>query len=156
MDVAAGPAGADPGEIQPAENQRKMPEPLAAIYGNLHDLEATGYFQILEARLGRTKPLDQDAMIWTVQVLRPITHRHAMLELRRLGDVRFYRNAEHGRFEVYWTELYYSSWIPAGAVHHEILDVDEQFEIWILLDQDQIDQLDRKFADTVEFRELKR
>ena len=37
-----------------------------------------------------------------------------------------------------------------------IKKVDEQFEIWILLNQDQIDQLDRQFADTVVFRELKR
>ena len=154
--VAACTAWADPGEITPAENQRKMPAPLDAIYGNLHDLESSGYFEIQGARLGRTKPLDQDAMIWTVQVLRPITHRHAMLELRKLGDVRFYRNTEHGRYEIYWTELYYSAWIPTGAVQHDILDVDEQFEVWILLDQDRIDELESKFADTAMFRELRR
>ena len=143
-------------EIKRAENQTKMPEPLEAVYGNLTDLEKSGHFKLLGARLARTKPLDQEAMIWTVRVLRPITYRHAMQIFRLMGDVRFYRTTDYGRQELYWTELYYSFWISDGATQGGLLDPGEEFEIWVLMDATKIQLLDHRSADTVVFSQLKR
>jgi len=141
---------------QEPENLVKLPEPLSDVSGNLLDLEKKGFLKIVKGDYSRTKEQDEEALIWTVEVVKPITCRHAMILLRRLGDVRFYWIDEKWQKQLYSTELYYSSWIASGSVNHEVLDRYEQFQVWIVLDATQVRLLQHDKANRVVLKELKR
>ncbi len=132
-----------------------LPDPLSDVSGNILDLEKDGFFKIVKGDYSRTTAGDEEALVWTVEVVKPITCRHAQLRLRHLGDVRFYWVGEKWRKQLYSTELYYSSWVASGAVHHEILDPYEQFQIWLALDARQVGLLKHDRASRVVFKELK-
>jgi hypothetical protein len=135
-----------------AEPWRKLPPPLGQITGNFDALEETGYFRIVQGEYGRTRQLREPAMIWTVEVVKPLTCGHATILLDRLSDVRFYRVYEDGyRQQLLTTVLYHSSWIEQGAVSHEILGRDEQFEVWVLLNTRQQFLLEHEGANEVVF-----
>jgi hypothetical protein len=144
-------------DVPESEELPKLPEPLNKISGNLTDIERTRYFRIIDGGYGRTTRLNEKAMIWTVEVIKPITCGHAMILLNRLGDVRFYRVVDEDyRQQLLTTRLYYSSWLEEGAVSHEILGRDERFEIWLLLDEQQIWVLEHNGANEVVFALPKR
>jgi hypothetical protein len=143
-------------EEEQEQPSAKLPEPVSGIAGSLADLEETGYFEIVDAVYARTKELDEPAVIWTVKVTKPITCRHAILLLRQLSDVRFYRTGEDWRKEILAAELYHSSRIGYEAVHHRIMRRDEQFEVWVLLSQWQVWMLNHEQADSIEFVPLRR
>jgi hypothetical protein len=147
---AATAAGKD--EVVP-EGMAALPEPLNQVHGNHPDLEKTGYFKVVKAEFGSTEYLDQEALIWTVEVTKRLTCRHAMLLLRHFRDVRFYRNTEYGSQELYWTALYYSRRIADGAIDQDILDPGETFEMWVLMDENKVAMLEYNLADVVLFRE---
>ena len=134
---------------------RRLPEPLNDITGNFADLEKSGHFRIIKEEFGRTKELREEALIWTLRVVKPLSYRHATILLRRLADVRFYRVVKDWRKLHYSTELYYPSYIRTGAISHESLNVDDWVPVWVLLDERQIQHLKHHRANTVEFRELR-
>ncbi len=134
---------------------RRLPEPLNDITGNFADLEKSGHFRIIKEEFGRTKELREEALIWTLRVIKPLSYRHATILLRRLADVRFYRVVKEWRKLHYSTELYYPSYIRTGAISHETLNVDDWVQVWVLLDERQTRHLIHHRANTVEFRELK-
>jgi hypothetical protein len=133
---------------------RRLPHPLNDITGNFADLEKSGHFRIIKEEFGRTGGLKEEALIWTLRVVEPLSYRHAMIVLRRLGDVRFYRVVKDWRKLVHSTQLYYPSYIGAGAIRHKTLDLDEWLQVWVLLDERQVRDLRHYRANTVEFREL--
>lgn len=135
---------------------RRLPQPLNDITGNFADLEKSGHFRIIKEEFGRTKGTKQEALIWTLRVVKPLSYQHAVIVLRRLSDVRFYRVVKDWRKQYYSTELYYPSYIANGAIRNESLDLDEWLRVWVLLDEKQIWHLKHHRANTVEFRELKR
>lgn len=134
---------------------RRLPAPLNDITGNFADLEKSGHFRIIKEEYSRTKELREEALIWTLRVVEPLSYRHAMIVLRRLADVRFYRVVKDYRKLLYSTELYYPSYIRTGAVSNENLNVDDWLQVWVLMDERQIWDLKHHRANTVEFRELK-
>jgi hypothetical protein len=113
------------------EGFARMPPPLDSITGNLLDLEKTGHLRIISGSHSRTKMFDDQAIVWTVEVIKPLTCGLAILLLKEISDVRFYQNDEDYRRERFNTRLFYESWLDVGAVSHEILDRDERFDIWI-------------------------
>ena len=150
---------------QEGESLAKLPKPLDEIAGNLLDLEKAGFFRVLDGKYGRTSELDQQAIVWTVRVVKPITCRHAMILLDRMGNVRFYRvtkrkdkdgkNIEH-RKELLFRRLRYSPEIVARAAHHELLREGERFEVWVLLDDSDVWALRNGHANSVVFSDWKR
>lgn len=150
-------AAEDQEEKSPPRATTKLPDPLSAVAGNLvPDLEATGFFTVTKVEFARTKELDEEALIWTVKVVQPLGCRHAMILLSRVGDVRFYRTGKHRVLQLHTTELYYSWWLEAGAVEHQILDLDEEFQVWVPLDDSQLRSLILRQADSVVFSPLRR
>lgn len=146
-----------PADEQAAETGQKLPEPLNQVSGNLDDLEKTGYFKIIDGGYGRTQELKEKAMIWTIEVVKPLTCGHAMILLQRLSDVRFYRVNDDGyRQQLLTNQLFYSSWIEEGAVSHEILGRDVRFQVWLLMNERQTWILEHERANTVVFAQPKR
>lgn len=129
----------------------KLPPPLDKIVCNIADLEQSGHFELSASRLGRSEDFGEEALIWTVRVRTPVSCRHAMILLNRLSDVRFFWTEKDWQKELYSTGLRYSSRLAEGAVHHEILQQDEEFQIWVLLDQRYVDMLVLLKADTLVF-----
>jgi hypothetical protein len=150
------PEDGETAEGRETQTVDKLPEPLSQIAGNIADLEKSGHFAITEARYGRTKEFGDEALIWTLKVVKPLTCRHAMILLRGLGDVRFYRTDKDWTRQLEWTELYFPSRIAAGAVQHERLEIDEQLQVWIQLDAWQVAMLKHQHANAVVFGELRR
>jgi hypothetical protein len=141
---------------QKAEDLVKLPEPLTYVSGNLLDLEMKGFFKIVKGEYGRVRELDEEALIWTLEVVKPITCRHATILLRRLSDVRFYWIDKKWQKQLHSTDLWYSSWVASGSVHHEILDPYERFQVWVLLDAEQVRRLKHERANRVVFKVPKR
>jgi hypothetical protein len=133
----------------------KWPDPLGVISSNLPDLEKTGHFTITSVKLGRSELFGDESLIWTVRVDKPLTCRHATILLRRFGDVRLLHIKDKVRKDLYWGELYYSTWVAFGAVQGDILDQDDEFNIWLVLDAGQCDMLGRQKVNTAVFGELK-
>jgi hypothetical protein len=134
----------------------KLPEPLNTISSNLPDLEQGGYFAITKSEFGRTKERREEAVLWTVKVVRPLSCRHAVGLLRKWGDVRFYRHLKDRRLELLSAELYYASWIDTGAINNETLKEDSEFQLWVLLDDRAIRMLKLRNADAVQFGPVRR
>ena len=137
-------------ERRPAE---RLPAPLNNLASNFAELEKTGYFAVTDVAFGRSEDFGDEAVIWTIKVLKPITCRHVTILMRRFSDVRFYHAEEKTEKELYSGELYFSSRIAEGAVHGEILRQDMEFEAWVLLDPEQVIMLVREKADAVVFHE---
>jgi hypothetical protein len=159
------PAGVTPTPPNPPADQApadepqevdfsRMPAPVSQITGNLLELEKTGYFKIIRARHGRTKMFDDQAMIWTVEVIKPLTCGHALLLLKHFSDIRFYQDEEDYERLVFSTRLFYEAWLDSGAVSHEILDQDERFDIWMDLTEAEAWNLNHEKANKVVFGEL--
>jgi hypothetical protein len=129
----------------------RLPPPLSTITGNLLDLEKSGHLRVIDATYGRTKLFDDRAVIWTVEVVEPLTCGHAILLLKRVSDVRFYHESEDYERRVFYTRLFYESWLDAGAVSHKILDRDERFSIWIDLKESEAWMLNHEEANKVVF-----
>jgi hypothetical protein len=142
-----------------AEEERpfdRFPEPLERLSCNIADLEKSGHLALTKVEYGRTAMVRDDAVIWTLKVVKPITCRHVIMLLRHLRDVRFYATPQGTVQETHWTLLYYSARIPLGAVNRQVLSVDEQFQIWVPINAVEIRRITSRGADTVVFSELKR
>jgi hypothetical protein len=131
----------------------QLPAPLDGITANILDLEKSGHFKILKARIGRTRQFESEALIWTITALRPLTSAHAQILLRRVGDVRFYRIEDDAQWreQVMINRLYYPMWIDFGVANGETLNQDEQFEIWVPLTAAQVDRLVQEQTNKVIF-----
>lgn len=138
------------------EKQQPLPAPLDRITGNFLDLESTGYFKIAKTEFGRTDLHRDDALIWTLEVTRPISVRHALRILQQLGDVRFYRTEEDWFQQLHMTHLHYTDTLDARAVRNEILGNFEEFRVWVILSGQDIYGLTHGNADTVVFQELRK
>ena len=128
-----------------------LPAPLDKLACNITGLEKSGHFELTSVSLSRSEDFGEDAVVWTVRVLRPISCRHVTILLRGFSDVRFYFTRDDMHKELYSTDLLYSSRVSEGAVHGEILQQDEEFQIWIGLSLRHVDMLVYLNADTVVF-----
>lgn len=128
-----------------------MPAPLDDITGNLLDLEKTGHLKIIRGSHARTKMFDDQAIVWTIEVVKPLTCGRAILLLQGASDIRFYQVDEDYRRERFATRLFYESWLDAGAVSHEILGRDERFDIWMDLNNAEAWKLTHDGTNTVVF-----
>jgi hypothetical protein len=146
--------GQEPAEQSQEVDFARLPPPLTAITGNLLDLEKSGHLRVIDATYGRTKLFDDRAVLWTIEVVKPLTCGHAILLLRHISDVRFCHESEDFERRVFYTRLFYESWLDAGAVSHEILDRDERFDIWIDLKESEAWMLTHEEANKVVFGEL--
>jgi len=139
-----------------APTKTKLPEPLTGVSTNFGDLALTGYFEVSQAEFGRTKKLDEESLLWTVKVVKPLTCRHAISLLHGLSDAHFYRELKKSRLELRSAELHYPNWIDHGMVNRQILHQDQEFQVWILLSAGEITNLRLRQADTLEFTPLRR
>ena len=153
--LAATVWGAAP-EEPTTPTKSKLPEPLSAVSTNLGELALTGYFEVSPAVLGRTKKLDEEALLWTLKVLKPMSCKHAISLLRGFRDGRFYRTLKKSRLDLRSVHLLYPSWIDDGAVNHQILPEDQEFQVWILLTAGEVTNLRLREADTLEFTQRRR
>lgn len=148
----------------PAPEQRAdrpfttLPAPLDGITGNVTDLEESGHFKIIRAEIGRTRVFQEEALIWTVNVVRPIACRHAQILFRRVGDVRFYHFEKDAQWrrQLLATRLYYPQRIDSEAANRESLNQDEQFQVWIPLKPAEADRLQHHEATTIVFSHIDR
>ncbi len=150
------PQGAieDSDDDQPSELPfRRLPDPLNRVVCNIIDLENTGHFKLLDVKIDRTRQFDDEALIWTVSVERPLTSMHAQILLRRLADARFYRVEKDAQWrqQILVSRLYYPDWIDTGAANNERLHQDERFEVWIPLTAAEVVMLEREKANTLIF-----
>lgn len=134
----------------------KLPEPLSAVSTNLGELALTGYFEVSPPAFGRTKKLDEEALLWTVKVVKPLTCRHAISLLHSLSDGRFYRTLKKSRLELRSVELHYPNWLDYGSVNQQILRQDQEFQVWVLVNGGEVTNLRLRQADTLEFTQLRR
>lgn len=128
-----------------------FPPPLAAVRGDLREIEASGHLTIDDVAL--TVQLNGDeAVIWTVRVNKPITCRHVEQLLRQYRDVRFYATLDNSRQELYTTVLQYSERVALGTINQKLLVQDDQFEVWVPLDKTAQRRLVSFKSDTAAFR----
>ncbi|MFV1964310.1 MAG: hypothetical protein ACC628_02720 [Pirellulaceae bacterium] len=144
---------------EPEETEKpranRLPEPLDEISSNIKDIEKAGYFAIIKAEYGRTEIDNEEALIWTLTTIKPITYRHAGWLIRRFRDVRFYDTPEGSAQEVLAKLMYFSQRISDGAVNNDILSVDDQVKIWVPLDREEIRLLRGHTTDKAVFRTFK-
>lgn len=133
---------------------RRLPPPLEDIIGGLQALERSGHFRLIQMEMGRPRVTEMDAVVWTVRVVRPLTYRHALLLLCRVGDVRIARVRDDWQKQLLRTRLAWPDWIDSGAVHGDVLDRDAEFEVWIDLDERTVATLQRDQANRIVFLPL--
>ena len=133
-----------------------LPAPLVEVSADLIRIEQHGNFKIVEMEYGRTRDLQDHALIWRLRVVRPITCRHAVMQMRHYRDVRFYATDEGSRQELTTGLLYYAPRIDRGAVNRDIMAEGEEFSLWLLLLPSDIRKLTGRSVDIVEFREWKK
>ncbi len=150
--VAHGDAATETSD-KPRELKR-LPPPLEDVIGGLLELEQSGHFRLLQMEMGRPRVTEMDAVVWTVRVVRPLTYRHALLLLRRVGDVRIARVRDDWQKQLLRTRLEWPDWIESGAVHGDVLDRDAEFEVWIDLDARTVATLRRDQANRIVFLPL--
>jgi len=153
LPVAKTPAASGEQEAKERRPVEILPEPLNNVVCNATDLEKTGQLVVIKAAFGWSEDFGDEALIWTVKVLKPMTCRHAEILLRRFSDVRFYHAEEKMEKELYSGALYFSPRIAEGAVHGEILQRDVEFQVWVLLNSAQAALLARQQADHLVFHE---
>ncbi len=134
----------------------KLPEPLSGVATNLGELALNGYFEVGPAEFGRTKKLDEEALLWTVKVVKPLTCRHAVSLLHSLRSGHFYRSLKTSRLELRSVELHYPHWIDYGTVNRQMLRQDQEFLVWILVNGGEVTNLRLRQADTLEFTPQRR
>jgi hypothetical protein len=159
--IAAAARGAESEEAHGAESKEtppqevvKLPKPLEAISCNIRDLEKSGFFQVTGAAFGAEKELGEEALIWKVKVVQTLTLKHAMLLLRNVRDCRFFRiekDLKDLRTQLLTAELAYPASFDYGAVHHGVLHRNEEFQIWVLLNAEQIRMLQLHKANRLVF-----
>jgi hypothetical protein len=152
--AAQPPAVSNPSAAAPKTKRRdveQLPAPLDKIACNITNLERTGYLALASVALGRSEDFGDEALVWTVKVQKPISCRHAMILLRSLSDVRFYHSEQDTQKELYSTDLLYSARLAEGAVHGEVLQQDEEFQVWVLLSLWHVGILARQEVDTLVF-----
>jgi hypothetical protein len=130
-----------------------LPAPLDNVACNVLDLEKSGHLAVTKVVTGWSEDFGDEALIWTVKVLKPMTCRHATLLLRRYRDVRFYHAEEKSEKELFSGVLYFSPRIAESAVHGDILQPDTEFEVWLPLTTPQAMMLARQDADHLIFHE---
>ena len=92
-----------------------LPAPLDNVACNVLDLEKSGHLAVTKVVTGWSEDFGDEALIWTVKVLKPMTCRHATQLLRRHRDVRFYHAEEKSEKELYSGVLYFSPRIAESA-----------------------------------------
>ena len=151
--AAGQPPAAPDAATPPADAKRRavesLPAPLEKLVCNITDLEKSGYFFLASVALGRSEDFREEALVWTVKVQKPISCRHAMILLRSLRDVRIYHFEDDAQKDLYSTDLLYSSRIAEGAVHGDVLQQDEEFQVWVLLTSRQAEMMVRQQADAL-------
>lgn len=151
---AVGAPGTAAEEPKP-QARDSLPEPLSRVFTNFANLASTGYFEVGKMAFGRTKKLDEEALLWNIKVTKPLTCQHAIGLLRNMSDGRFYRTLKKSRLELHAAQLLYPSWIDFGAVNHQILGQDQEFQVWILLNAAEVTNLRLREVDTLEFRPVR-
>ena len=153
--AAAQPPAAPDGATPPADTQRRvvegLPAPLDKLACNIVDLEKSGHFLLTSVTLSRSEDFGDEALVWTVKVTKPISCRHAMILLRSFSDVRCYHFEKDAQKDLYSTDLLYSSRIAEGAVHGDVLQQDEEFQVWVQLTLRQAEMLVHQRADALVF-----
>lgn len=147
-------------EPEPAKEEEpsfvNLPQPLEEVSGNIMDLEKSGHFRIVKAEYSRPVGDNNEALIWTVRVVKPLTCRNALMQLRYFRDVRFYDTAQGAKIEILSTLLYYSRLLDVGAVNRDILGEYDQFQLWAFISPVDVRKLTSQGGDTVEFAKWKR
>jgi hypothetical protein len=147
----APPASAGAAEQAKPQDAEYLPAPLDKIACNLSKLKASGHVDLSSAVLGHAEDFGDESLVWTVKVLKPISCRHALILLRSFSDVRFYHSEEDTVKELYSTNLVYSTRLAEGAVNGEVLQQDEEFQVWVVISLRHLDVLTRQQADAVVF-----
>jgi hypothetical protein len=145
----------DTGEEEDPRANR-LPEPLDEVSANFRDIEQSGFFKIVNAEHGRTDIDNDEALIWTLRVIKPLTARHATWVLRRFRDVRFYHTPEGSVQEVLCKLAYFSERISDEAINDEVLSRDDEFKMWVPLSAQEIRLLRGRRVDTAVFREFRK
>jgi hypothetical protein len=114
-----------------------LPAPLENVACNVSKLEESGQLALTGVVFGWSEDFGDEALIWTVKVLKPMTCRHAQLLLRRYSDVRFYDAGEKSQRVLFSGALCYSPRIAEGAVHGDLLHQDTKFQVWVPLTSSQ-------------------
>ena len=139
-----------------APRANRLPKPLDDISSNIKDIEKSGYFVIVKAEYGRTDIDNEEALVWTLRTVKPITARHAGWVIRRYRDVRFYDTPEGTFQEVLSKLMYFSEGISDGATNNEVLSLDEEFKLWVPLSSDDLRLLRVRGTDLAVFREFRK
>ncbi len=147
-------AGVESETTQKPRRFNRLPEPLEDVIGGLHELERSGHFRLIQMEMGRTRVTEEDAVVWTVRVVRPLTYRHAVTLLRRVGDVRIARIRDEWQQQLLRTRLGWPDWIESSAVQGEVLDRHFEFEVWIELEEWMVKSLQRDQANRIVFLPL--
>jgi hypothetical protein len=109
----------------------RLPKPLHRLQTNLLELEKSGCFrlgvpqmQILDDHLG-------EAIVWRVEVIRPVNSRYVLWQLEKFRDARFVRTAVDRQQESHATLLYYSPRLEEQAANGTLLFPNDSFDIWL-------------------------
>jgi hypothetical protein len=133
-----------------------LPEPLEEVGADLKTIEQHGNFKIVAMEYGRTPDRRDQAIVWTLRVVRPITCRHALMQMRYYRDVRFFATDGGSRQELMHALLYYAPRIDAGAVNRDLMALGEEFPMWLLLRPGDIRRLTAMSVDVAEFRKWRK
>jgi hypothetical protein len=134
----------------------RLPKPLDGVSSNFQEIEQSGYFEIVNAEYGRIGVDSEEALIWTLRTVKPLTARHATWVLRRFRDVRFYHTPERSVQELLSKLAYFSGRISDEAIDNQVLSRDDEFKMWVPLDADEIRLLRGRGVDTAVFREFRK
>jgi hypothetical protein len=152
--AARPPAASDPSVAAPESqphDAKQLPAPLDKVACNITNLEQAGFLALTSVALSRSEDFGDEALVWTVKVQKPISCRHAIILLRSVSDVRFYHTEEDKQKELYSTDLLYSPRLAEDAVHGQVLQQDEEFQVWVLLSLRHVEILARQQVDTLVF-----
>ena len=112
-----------------------MPKPFEKITGSTTDLERDGLFKIVKHEYGFVPANNRYGLIWTLKATKNVTFRHAMVELHRVRDVRFYKKTKRFLVEVHSALLYYPGTFTSFASNGEALRKGEEFLVWVYIDK---------------------
>ena len=129
----AGPPAGTKAKVEEEEppTADRLPKPLHRLQTNLLELEKSGCFrlgipqmQILDDHLG-------EAVVWCVEIIRPVNSRYVLWQLEKFRDARFVRTAFDRQQESHATLLYYSPRLEEQAANGTLLFPNDSFEIWL-------------------------
>ena len=135
----------------------RFPEPFEYLKTNIHEIEESGYFEILATRYDILRDDRKErGIIWTLRAKKNMTYRHVKRLLNRFRDVRFYleKQRDNGltQIEAHSTLLFYPIYIDAGIAESQRLLQGTRMEIWIDLNSSEIRRILAKEVTRVVFQ----